>query len=94
MSKERSAALFAISKALIESGRVTLDAQARALGLPRSTAWTVVSCKHKLGRLSQGTIQRMLDSPRLPAGVRAAVEAYAAKVCPPVTASRRRRAAL
>jgi len=76
MSKERLAALFAISKALIESGNSTLDAQARALGLSRSTAWTVIGAKHKAGRLSLKTTRRMLANPRLPAPVRAAVEAY------------------
>jgi hypothetical protein len=78
MSKERRAALFAISKALIESGHTTLDGQARALGLPRSTAWTVIRGEHKLGRLSRRTIQKILASSRLPANVRKAVEAYAA----------------
>jgi len=88
MSDERRAALFAISKALIESGHTTLDGQARALGLPRSTAWTVIRGEHKLGRLSRRTIQKILASSRLPPNVRKAVEAYAASVQPEVAPAR------
>ena len=40
-----------ISDALIASGYTTLDEQARALGIHRATAWTIVKRKHKLGRL-------------------------------------------
>jgi hypothetical protein len=76
MSKERRAALLAISNALIQTGISTLDAQSRALGLSRSTAWTVVSATHKTGRLSPKTTQHMLANPALPVQVRAAVEAY------------------
>jgi hypothetical protein len=36
-----------IGEALITTGFVSLDAQAKVLGLPRSTAWTILSTKHK-----------------------------------------------
>ena len=57
-----------ISKALIASGYLTLDAQAKALGVHRNTAWTIVNTKHKLGRLSAKTTQRILANPETPAG--------------------------
>jgi hypothetical protein len=72
----RQHALAAITEALIQSGYKSLDAQAQALGLCRSTAWTVIKCKHKLGRLHTNTAMKMLASPALPVLVRAAIEAY------------------
>ena len=44
-----------ISEALIASGHTSLDEQAKALGINRSTAWTIIKPKHKLGRLSTKT---------------------------------------
>ena len=45
-----------ITAALVESGYTSLDQQAKALGLRRSTTWTIIRTKHKLGRLSAKTI--------------------------------------
>ena len=72
--------LSAITDALVRSGYRSLDAQARALGLSRSTAWTIISGKHKRGRLHVNTTVKILTNPALPMQVRAAVEAYAASV--------------
>jgi hypothetical protein len=66
-----------ISEALIASGYTSLDEQAKALGLHRSTTWTIVKKKHKLGRLSAKTIDRILTNPQTPSAVRAAVRQYA-----------------
>ena len=76
----RHHALRAITEALIESGYRSLDAQARALGISRSTAWTVIKHKHKLGRLQLNTTMKILANPALPVQVRAAVEAYIGSV--------------
>jgi hypothetical protein len=65
-----------IAEALIASGYTSLDAQAKALGIHRSTAWTIVRAKHKLGRLSAKTSGRILANPRLPPRVRDAVQQY------------------
>jgi predicted DNA-binding transcriptional regulator AlpA len=65
-----------ISQALISSGYTSLDEQAKALGLGRSTAWNIIKNKHKLGRLSAKTIDRILKNPKTPPTVRAAVEQY------------------
>ena len=68
-----------ISKALIASGYLTLDAQAKALGIHRNTAWTIVNAKHKLGRLSAKTTQRIFANPETPPAVRAVIEKYLAQ---------------
>jgi hypothetical protein len=63
-----------IANALRASGFHSLDAQARALGLCRSTTWTIVASQHKIGRLSTKVLARMLANPELPPLVRAAIE--------------------
>src|SRR5262249_45826522 len=65
-----------ISEALISSGHTSLDQQAKALGVHRNTAWTIVKNKHKLGRLSAKTIERILRNPQTPPRVRVLVEQY------------------
>ena len=57
-----------ISEALVLSGYTSLDEQAKALGLGRSTAWTISKNKHKLGRLSAKTIDRILAQSTDPTG--------------------------
>jgi hypothetical protein len=39
-----------------------------------AAAWTIVTCKHKLGRLNIKTRQKMLNNPHLPPGVRAILQ--------------------
>jgi hypothetical protein len=68
-----------ITAALIAAGYRTLDAQAKALGVHRATAWTIIRTKHKLGRLNLKTTERMLANPQLPPGVRSVVERYLAE---------------
>jgi hypothetical protein len=62
--------------ALAASGLFTLDEQARALGLSRSTAWAVLKANHKASGLAAATINRMLSSPELPPHVRATILTY------------------
>src|SRR5262249_22194145 len=66
-----------IRAALVHSGISTLDEQTNVLGLSRSTAWSVVKPNHKSSGLSARTINRMLDSPRLPGLVRQKIFEYA-----------------
>jgi hypothetical protein len=68
-----------ISNALIGCGYTSLDKQAKALGISRSTAWTIIKTKHKLGRLSTKTTKRILANPELPPSVRAVVQKYMAE---------------
>ena len=65
-----------ISEALIADGYTSLNAQAKALGLHRSAAWTILKAKHKLGRLSLKTTNSMLANPELPPSVRIVVLQY------------------
>ena len=68
-----------ISDALIACGFTKLDEQAKALGIRRSTAWTIVKTKHKLDRLSTKTTDRMLANPELPPSVRTIICRYLAE---------------
>jgi hypothetical protein len=65
--------------ALTSAGFRTLDEQARALGLCRSTTWTILGGNHKASGLSATIINRMLSSPELPALVRTKVIEYIAE---------------
>ena len=65
-----------ITAALISSGYTSLDAQAKALGLHRNTAWTIINNKHKLERLSEKTIERIMANPHTPPRVLAAIQEY------------------
>ncbi len=62
--------------ALLNAGLVTLDAQADALGLSRSTTWAILKANHKASGLSAAIINRMLESPRLPLAARATILEY------------------
>jgi hypothetical protein len=68
-----------ISEALIASGYTSLDKQAKALGVRRSTAWVIIKNKHKLGRLSAKTVYRILGNPQTPPAVRTVVQQYVSK---------------
>jgi transcriptional regulator with XRE-family HTH domain len=68
-----------ISEALISSGCLTLDQQAKALGLGRSTAWNIIKNKHKCCRLSAKTIDRILTNLETPPTVRTVVQQYVAE---------------
>jgi len=68
-----------IRKALGTSGNVSLDQQAKALGIHRSTAWTIIKSQHKLGRLNHKTIKRILENSETPPAVRAIVQQYLAE---------------
>ena len=64
-----------IAEALKRAGHHALDAQTKALGLSRSTTWTIVASQHKTGRLSHKVRMQMLMHPDLPLSVRAILEA-------------------
>ena len=68
-----------IGTTLAECGFVTLDEQTYVLGLSRSTAWTVIRGKHKNSGLSAMTINRMLNTVRLPPRIRLKLLEYIAE---------------
>jgi hypothetical protein len=58
-----------IADALIKGGYNSLDEQAKALGLNRSTVWNIMKTKHKLGRLNNKTVRSILANPDTPPSV-------------------------
>jgi hypothetical protein len=75
MKARQSSKIREIGEALLTVGYATLDAQAEVLGLPRSTAWTILLAEHKSTGISAKIISRMLNS--LPPLVRAKIIEYA-----------------
>ena len=71
MKARQSSKIRELGDALIAEGYLTLDEQARALALGRSTTWTILKRHYKTSGLSAGIINRMLAASRLPALVRA-----------------------
>ena len=47
LKTRQSSKIREIGEALISTGFVSLDSQAKILGLPRSTAWTILAAEHK-----------------------------------------------
>jgi hypothetical protein len=76
-SARRSIPVRDIADALIGAGYTSLDEQAKALGIHRATAWTIIKTKHKLGRLNAKTTERMLANPELPPCIRDVLQRYA-----------------
>jgi hypothetical protein len=76
-AKERqSSKIKQLSGALVAAGFLSLDEQATALGLCRSTTWTILKAKHKNYGLSGALIKRILRRPRLDRRVRAKLIEY------------------
>jgi hypothetical protein len=88
-SARRTIPVKDISDALVGAGYTSLDEQARALGIHRATAWTIMRNKHKLGRLNAKTTERMLANPDLPPGIRDVIQQYVTER--PVLARRSKR---
>ena len=63
-------------EAVKSAGFLTLNEQAKALGLSRSTAWTIRKASHKASGLSASIINRMLAAPELPALARTKILEY------------------
>jgi hypothetical protein len=79
-----------VADALIAAGYTSLDKQAKALGIHRATAWTIIKDKHKLDRLNTKTTKRMLANPELPQCIRDVLERYVAERPEPRQHSKRR----
>lgn len=72
----QSAKIKEVGEALIADGFCVLDQQAKALGLSRSTTWTILKASHKSSGLSAAVINRMLSSPQLPPRARLKIFEY------------------
>ena len=66
-----------LSDALVKAGLLSLDEKATALGLSRSTTWTILTAKHKNSGLSVAVINRILQRSKLDPCVRAKLIEYA-----------------
>jgi hypothetical protein len=76
MKARQTSKIRELGDALVTSGLRTLDEQARALGLPRSTTWTLLASNHKASGLSATVINRMLAAAQVPLLVRARILEY------------------
>jgi len=79
MKARQSLKIRELGQALIAAGFLTLDEQAKALGVPRSTAWTILTARHKNSGLSARVIKRILSSEHLPPLVRSKMIEYDAE---------------
>jgi hypothetical protein len=71
MKARQAVKIREIKEALVASGILTLDEQTKALGLNRSTAWTVLKGDHKSSGLSATIINCILAATQSPPLVRA-----------------------
>jgi hypothetical protein len=76
MKARQSAKIREIGEVLADAGFCTLDQQAQALGLSRSTTWTILRAVHKSSGLTAAIINRILATPRLPPQVRVKINEY------------------
>jgi hypothetical protein len=76
MKARQSSKIRELAEAVEAAGFLTLDEQAKVLGVPRSTAWTIRKASHKASGLSASIINRMLAAPELPLMVRAKILEY------------------
>ncbi len=58
MKARQSSKIRELAEAVKSAGFLTLDEQAKALGLSRSTAWTIRKASHKASGLSASIINR------------------------------------
>src|SRR5262245_16944685 len=76
MKARQSSKIRELADADKSAGFLTLDEQAKALGLSRSTAWTIRKASHKASGLSASIINRMLAAPELPPLARTKILQY------------------
>ena len=76
MRARQSAKIAELGDALAATGFHSIDQQAKALGLPRSTCWSIRRACHKTSGLSAAIINRMLSTPQLPPLVRICILEY------------------
>jgi hypothetical protein len=76
LKARQSAKIRELREALVTAGFTTLNEQARALGLSRSTAWTILNGNHKSSGVSPAIVNQMLLASRLPSLARAKIFEY------------------
>ena len=76
MKAMQSTKIRELRPALVDAGVLTVDQQAKSLGVSRSTAWAVLKGNHKSSGLSATLINRMLASRQLPGSARKIILEY------------------
>jgi hypothetical protein len=76
LRERQSSKIRALGEALITSDLCTLKEQAGALGLPRSTTWTILRGTHEASGLSASVINRMLSKGDLPSSAKITILEY------------------
>ena len=76
LKTRQAAKVREIGEALVTAGHDNLDDQAAALGLSRSTTWTIIRGTHKSSGLSAAILNRMLSAPNLHSLVRRKILEY------------------
>jgi hypothetical protein len=76
LKERQTSKIKELADALVAAGFVSLDDQASALGLSRSTTWTILAGKHKNYGLSAALIKRVLDKHDLNSRVRIKIIEY------------------
>jgi hypothetical protein len=76
MKARQSAKIKELKDVLVTAGMCTLAEQADALGLSRSTTWSLLKGCHKSSGLSAKTINRILAKPQLSPQVRKTILEY------------------
>ena len=76
LKARQAAKVREIGEALVTAGYDNLDDQATALGLSRSTTWTIIKGTHKGSGLSAALLNRMLSAPDLHPLVRQKILEY------------------
>src|SRR4051812_22156844 len=79
MKAQQCSKIAELRRVLEQSGYRSLDKQAGALGLSRSTTWAILQASYKTSGVSGCIIKRMLQSPGLPPAVRQWVDEYVAE---------------
>ena len=76
LKADQSRKLRELRATLLAAGFHTIEQQSRALGVGRSTGWTIVKAAHKGSGLSAAIINRMLAAPQLPMAARDKIFEY------------------
>jgi hypothetical protein len=76
MKERQSSKIGEIRDAVLSGGFLTVEEQAKALGLSRSTTWAILKGTRKASGLSASIINRMLAAPQLPPLVRSKILEY------------------
>jgi hypothetical protein len=79
MKARQCSKIAELRQVLLQAGYLSLNQQAVALGLSRSTTWAILQAMHKTSGLSGSVIKRMLRSRELPPEARQWIEEYVAE---------------